>query len=171
MIRVADIERLQRTMESVPEQRVEEVTTMQAIRMLSSQIHGMQAKGYRLTAIAELLSDNGVGVTVKTLKAYLGEVRAARGRNRRRKTKAHGPLTDGGLATGPTTESKRAAVAHAASGDGQPGARAMAKAAPAATMPLAPTGPAVASKATTRPNDDGSARRSAFVPKEDTRDI
>jgi hypothetical protein len=46
MIRVADIERLQRTMESVPEQRVEEVTTMQAVRILSSQIHGMQAKGY-----------------------------------------------------------------------------------------------------------------------------
>jgi hypothetical protein len=73
MIRVADIERLQRTMESVPEQRVEEVTTMQAVRMLSSQIHRMQAKGYGLAAIAELLSDSGFVVTAKTLKNYLGE--------------------------------------------------------------------------------------------------
>jgi hypothetical protein len=48
MIRVADIERLQRTMEIVPEQRVEEVTTLQAVRMLSSQVRGMQAKGYSL---------------------------------------------------------------------------------------------------------------------------
>ena len=78
MIRVADIERLQRTMESVPEQRVEEVTTVQAVRMLSSQIHGMQAKGYGLPAIAELLSNNGVVVTAKTLKTYLGEARARR---------------------------------------------------------------------------------------------
>jgi hypothetical protein len=68
MIRIADIERLQRTMESVPEPRVEQVTTLQAVRMLSSQIQSMQAKGYGLPAIAELLSKSGVVVTAKTLK-------------------------------------------------------------------------------------------------------
>jgi hypothetical protein len=88
-IRVADIERLQRTMERVPEQRVEEVTTMQAVRMLSSQIHRMQAKGYGLAAIAELLSDSGFVVTAKTLKTYLGEARAAGGRKNRRKAPTH----------------------------------------------------------------------------------
>ena len=141
MIRVADIERLQRTMEIVPEQRVEEVTTIQTVRMLSSQIHGMQAKGYGLPAIAELLSDNGVVVTAKTLKTYLDEARAAGGRKNRRKTKAHRPITDGG----PTTESKRAVNASAA--------------------------PAVLPKGTAPPSDDASSRRSALVPKEDTRDI
>jgi hypothetical protein len=171
MIRVSDIERLQRTMENVPEQPVEEVTTMQAIRMLSSQIHAMQAKGYGLSAVAELLSDNGVVVTAKTLKTYLGEARAAGGRKNRRKVKAQRPLTAEAAATAPTTESKRAVEAHAASGDAQPGARVVAKAPPPATTPPPPTALAVAPKAAARPSDDASSRRSAFVPKEDTRDI
>src|ERR1035438_375327 len=102
MIRVSDIERLKRTMENVPEQRVEEVTTMQAVRMLSSQIRAMQAKGYGLSAIAEFMSDNGVVVTAKTLKTYLGEARAAGARKNRRKAKAQRPLTAGAAATTPT---------------------------------------------------------------------
>jgi hypothetical protein len=171
MIRVVDIEHLQRTMESVPEQRVEEVTTVQAIRMLASQIHGMQAKGYGLAAIAEFLSDNGVVVTAKTLKTYLGEARAAGGRKKRRKAKGQRPLTAGAAATTPTTESMRAVDASAASGDAHPVARGSAKAAPVATTLPAPTAAAPAPKATARPSDETSARRSAFVPKEDTRDI
>jgi hypothetical protein len=67
-IRVADIKRLRRTLENVPESRVEEVTTVQAVRMLTSEIHAMQAKGYGLRAIAELLSENSVVVTTATLK-------------------------------------------------------------------------------------------------------
>ncbi len=170
-VRVADIERLKRTLENVPEHRAEEVTTAQAVRMLSSPIHAMQSKGYGLPAIAELLSDNGLAVTATTLKTYLSEARAAGGRKNRRKTKAHRLVGTGAAATAPTTESKRAVEPHAASGDAQPGARGIAKAAPAATTPPAPTAPALAPKGTPRPNDDASARRSAFVPKEDTRDI
>jgi hypothetical protein len=171
MIRIADIERLQRTMESVPEPRVEQVTTLQAVRMLSSQIQGMQAKGYGLPAIAELLVDNGVVVTAKTLKTYLGEARAAGGRKNRRKAKAQRPLTPGAAATTPTTESKRAVDASAASVDAKPGARGNAKAAARATTPPPPTASAVAPKATARPSDEATSRRSAFMPKEDTRDI
>jgi|CZKU01.1.fsa_nt_gi hypothetical protein len=170
-VRVADIERLKRTLENVPEHHAEEVTTAQAVRMLSSQIHAMQAKGYGLPAIAELLSDNGLAVTATTLKTYLSETRAAGGRKNRRKSKAHRPVGTGATATAPTTDSKRAVEAHVASGDAEPGARGIAKVAPAATTPPAPTAPAVTPKGTARPNDDASARRSAFVPKEDTRDI
>ena len=170
-VRVADIERLQRTLENVPEHRAEEVTTAQAVRMLSSQIHGMQAKGYGLPAIAELLSDNGLAVTATTLKTYLSEARTAGGRKSRRTAKARRPVGAGAAATGPSTESKPARDAHAAAGDPQPGDRVVAKAAPAATKPAAPTAPAAAPKATARPSDETSARRSAFVPKEDTRDI
>jgi hypothetical protein len=171
MIRVADIERLQRTMEGVPEQRVEEVTTLQAVRMLSSQIHGMQAKGYGLPAIAELLSDNGVAVTAKTLKTYLSEARAAGGRKSRRKAKTHRPVGAGAAATGPATASKPAVEANAASGGAQAGTRGVAKGAPAATTHPTPTAPVLTPKGTARPSDDASSRRSAFVPKEDTRDI
>jgi hypothetical protein len=171
MNRVADIERLQRTMESVPEQRIEEVTTIQAVRMLSSQIRGMQAKGYGLPAIAELMSDNGIVVTAKTLKTYLGEARAPGGRRNRRKTKANRRVRAGAEVTAPTTESKPIVRASVTTGDAQAGVRGVAKAAPAPTTPPAPTAPAVTPKGTARPSDDASARRSAFVPKEDTRDI
>ena len=170
-VRVADIERLKRTMENVPEHQAEEVTTAQAVRMLSSQIHSMRGKGYGLPAIAELLSDNGLAVTATTLKTYLNEARAAGGRKSRRKTKARRPVGTEAAATNPTTGSKPAVETRAAPGDAQPGTRVVAKAAPAVTTPTAPTAPAVASKGTSRASDDASSRRSAFVPKEDTRDI
>ena len=172
-VRVADIERLERTLENVPEHRAEEVTTAQAVRMLSSKIHAMQAKGYGLPAIAELLSDNGLAVTATTLKTYLSEARAAGGPKNRRKTKPQRPVGAGPAATAPMTESKRAVEASAASGDAQPGARGVAKGAPAATIPPAPATPTVTPKGTgtARRSDDGSSRRSVFVPQEDTRDI
>ena len=74
---MADIERLRRTLENVPENRVEELTTVQAVRMLTSEIHAMQAKGYGLRAIAELLSENSVVVTTATLKNYLSQAKMA----------------------------------------------------------------------------------------------
>jgi hypothetical protein len=36
----------------VPENRVEELTTVQAVQMLTSEIHAMQAKGYGLRAMS-----------------------------------------------------------------------------------------------------------------------
>ena len=115
----------------------------------------MQAKGYGLPAIAELLSDNGIAVTATTLKTYLSEARAAGGR----KKPPQGQ--DAADPSGPELRRRvrrpnrsRAVEAHAASGDAQPGARGVAKAAPAATTPAAPAAPAAAPKATARPSDD-----------------
>jgi len=90
-----DIERLQRTLENAPQCRVEEVSTLEAIRMLAPQIHAMQTKGYALGAIAEMLSGNGVPVTGTTLKSYLNEVKTAGGRksDRRRKMRC-GPHSE-----------------------------------------------------------------------------
>jgi hypothetical protein len=169
-VRVVDIERLRQKMQNVPEHQAEEVTTTEAVRMLSPEIEAMQAKGYGLPAIAELLSDSGVAVTATTLKTYLGEARAAGGRKKRRKTKVLRPT--GAVATTPTTESKPA-VASAASGGGQPGARADTKAAPRVTTPTPSATPAAAkgTPGIARPADEAGIRRSAFVPKEDTRDI
>jgi hypothetical protein len=173
MIRVADIERLRPTMENVPEHHAEEVTTMQAVQMLASQIHGMQAKGYGLPAIAELMSENGVVVTAKTLKTYLGEARAAGGRKNRRKIKARRPATEAAAAT-PKTQSKPPVVVTPSSVDAQPGARIGAKGASPATIPPTRAVTLAATKGTagtTRQGDEAAMRRSTFVPKEDTRDI
>jgi hypothetical protein len=172
-VRLADIERLRRTMQTVPEHRTEEVTTAEAVRMLSPEIQAMQAKGYGLSAIAAHLSDNGLALTTKTLKAYLGEARAGGARKKRRKAKAHRGATEG-PATSPSIESKPAVMIHLASPGAQRAARVDTKAEPRATMP--PTAPATPAAlkgtiGTTRPADDAGMRRSAFVPKEDTRDI
>jgi hypothetical protein len=169
-VRVADIERLQRTMETAPEHRVEEVTTMQAVRMLSSQIQGMQAKGYGLPAIAELLSENGVVVTPTTLKTYLNEARAAGKKKSRGKTKPRPGTAIEGNAAAQATGSKTDIQVNAASRNGQQVARGVAKAAPSVTAPPTAATTTV-TKGTARPGDAGSTRRSAFVPKEDTRDI
>jgi hypothetical protein len=171
MIRVSDIERLQRTMDSAPEHQAEEVTTLQAVGMLSSQIDAMQAKGYGLPAIAQLLSDNGVVVTARTLKTYLGEARAAGGRKTRRKTRARRPVRNGAAATDPTTESTRPVEARTTSGDAAPGARVVTEPYPGGTTSAAPTPATVVPKVTARPGDNASSRRSTFVPTEDTRDI
>ena len=139
-----DIERLQRTLESAPKCRVEEVSTLEAIRMLAPQIHAMQTKGYALGAIAEMLSGNGVPVTGATLKSYLSEVKTAGGRKSDRKRKTRRAPGCGAKVT---------------------------KGAPAVTVPASPATVAMTSKGTVRTQDEVGVRRSAFVPREDTRDI
>src|ERR1700690_651961 len=105
-IRVADIERLQRTLESVPESRVEEVTTVEAVRMLTSEIYAMQAKGYGLRAIADLLSENSVVVTAATLKNYLSQAKMAGRKKSGTKTKTRRGADSAAEGTAPVTESR-----------------------------------------------------------------
>lgn len=174
-IRVADIERLRRTLENVPENRVEEVTTVQAVRMLTSEIHAMQAKGYGLRAIAELLSENSVVVTTATLKNYLSQAKMAGRKKSGTKTKTRRGADSGAEGTAPATESKAGGEGSTASVDRQldkqQGAGPVTKAPPGVRTPtpLAATTTTIA-KGIPR-LDDGGTRRSAFVPKEDTRDI
>ncbi len=170
-IRVADIERLRRTLENVPEHRVEEVTTVQAVRMLTSEIHAMQAKGYGLPAIAELLSENGVVVTAATLKSYLSQAKMAGRKKSGTKTKTRRGADSGAEGTAPATESKAGGEGSTALIDKQQGTGPVTKAPPGVRTPtpLAATTTTIA-KGIPRP-EDGGTRRSAFVPKEDTRDI
>jgi hypothetical protein len=172
-VRLGDIECLRRTMQTVPEHQTEEVTMAEAVRMLSPEIEAMKAKGYGLSAIAAHLSDNGLALTTKTLKAYLGEARAGGVRKKRRKTKAHRPAT-GAAAMTSTTESRAGVVARGALAGAEHPARVDTKTAPRVTAPSTASATPATQKGTmgtTRPGDDAAMRRSAFVPKEDTRDI
>ena len=115
------------------------VTTAEAVRMLSPEIHAMQAKGYGLPAIAAHLSDNGLAMTTKTLKTYLTEARDHGGRKKPRAPKRGGSATGAG-STAPTIESKPAGVAH---GVGSAAARVVPKAtAPVTAWATAPVTPA-----------------------------
>ena len=170
-VRVAEIERIRGTMKNAPEHPVEEVTTAEAVRMLSPEIHAMQAKGYGLPAVAAHLSDNGLAMTTKTLKTYLTEARAAGGRKKRRAPKRS---ATGAGSTALATESKSTGVAQAGSAAAPQAARVVPKATPQVTMQATAAVTPAAAKGTTataRSGDDAGVRRSAFVPKEDTRDI
>ncbi len=167
---MADIERLRRTLDNVPESRVEEVTTVEAVRMLTSEIYAMKAKGYGLRAIAELLSENSVVVTAATLKNYLSQAKMAGRKKSGTRTKTRRGAESAAEGTAPVTESKAGGEASVASIDSQQGARVVTKA-PGVRTPTPPAATTTSiAKGIARP-DDGGARRSAFVPKEDTRDI
>ena len=170
-IRVVAVEELQRALDSEPECRVEEVTKLQAIRMLLPQIHAMQSKGYGLAAIAGRLSEGGVAVTALTLKSYLTQAKTAGGKKSRRKTKARREsepgaqvAAKGAPSAGDAMGGKAPAETREAVRGGGKGGQAVAPVSPAVAAPAPAKGPV-------RPADEGAARRSAFVPKEDTRDI
>ena len=170
MIRVADIERLQRTTESVPEQRVEESHdhASRPDAVLADPLHaGQGIRPTRHRGASQRQRPRRHGYHAQDL----GEARAAGRRKNGRNAKTHRPVAARARATAPTTESKLAAEANAASGGCTTRSAGGGKAAPAVTTPPATAALAVAPKGTGRPSDDASARRSAFVPKEDPRDM
>jgi hypothetical protein len=73
-----DIERLNASLAELPELRNFEVTKQEAVRLLESTIRGLQAKGYRLDKIAELVSARGMKITATTLKNYLHRAKPRR---------------------------------------------------------------------------------------------
>jgi hypothetical protein len=172
-VRVAEVERVRSTMVDVPEHRAEEVTIAQAVRMLFPEIRAMQSKGYGLPAVAEHLKDNGLAISTKTLKAYLKEAGAGGGRSKPRKPKARRSAT-GNAAAAATVPSKLPLSASGGLPGAQQSVRVTPKAGPAAATSPAASATSVATKASPgapRPGDEAAMRRSAFVPKEDTRDI
>ena len=174
-IPIAAIERLQRTLESTPECRIEEVTKVEAIRMLSAQIHAMQSKGYGLGAIAGLLSENGIAVTPVTLKGYLKEFRAAGGKTSARKSRKHRGSGEGResapIKAPRSPEGVQGEVASSSPKAGREGSAGPEKGGPAGASAGAAASGALTSKGSPRSADEAAPRRSAFVPKEDTRDI
>src|ERR1700677_4608891 len=174
-IPIAAIERLHRTLEITPQCRIEEVTKVEAIRMLSTQIHAMQSKGYGLGAIAGLLSENGIAVTAVTLKGYLKEFRAAGGKTSARKSRQRRG-SGRGQANAPikaprSPEGVQGEVVSSSPKAGAEGSVGREKGAPAGASSGAAASGALTSKGSPRSTDEGAPRRSAFVPKEDTRDI
>ena len=174
-IPIAAIEQLQRKLESTQECHIEEVTKVEAIRMLSAQIHAMRSKGYGLGGIAEVLSENGVAVTAVTLKGYLKKFKSAGGKKSAR-TRGH--------RRGPSDSQTHTPVGMSASGEGashdvtpsstKAGREASAgleKGAPAGASSGAANAVGATSKGSPRSAEEGAPRRSAFVPREDTRDI
>src|ERR1019366_2785449 len=78
------IEQVRKAIQMAPDCTTKEVTKLQAIQTLISDIQQMQSKGYDWRAIASLLSEHGIDINVVTLKSYLQRAKAGGVKARRK---------------------------------------------------------------------------------------
>ncbi len=69
------IQQLQQSLAEVAPYQATDLSKQQAIRTLSPQILALRAKGYSWTAVAAMLSERGVPVSVAALRTYLRRLR------------------------------------------------------------------------------------------------
>jgi hypothetical protein len=69
------VRQLQQSLDEVAPYQATELSKQQAVRALSPQILALRAKGYSWTAVAAMLSERGVPVSVAALRTYLRRVR------------------------------------------------------------------------------------------------
>jgi hypothetical protein len=160
----AAIEHVRKAIQMAPDCTTKEVTKVQAIQALTSDIQQMQSKGYDWRAIASLLSEHGIAINVVTLKSYLQRAKAGGVKARR---KRRGSQDADKRRVRDSAEGTRGGTAKAARAATRvPREDAWAGAAGASNRI-----PAGGPKATHALGNDTASRRSAFVPEEDTDDI
>jgi hypothetical protein len=69
------VRQLQQSLDEVAPYQATELSKQQTIRTLSPQIFALRSKGYSWTAVAAMLSERGVPVSVAALRTYLRRVR------------------------------------------------------------------------------------------------
>jgi len=67
--------KLQQSLDEVPPYRANELSKQQTVRALAPQILALRSKGYSWTAVAAMLSERGLPVSVAALRTYLRRVR------------------------------------------------------------------------------------------------
>jgi hypothetical protein len=154
---------LQQSLDRVPPYQATELSKQQTVRTLSPQIFSLRAKGYSWTAVAAMLSERGLPISVAALRTYLRRVREEAAKEK------------------PRTQTKRLRDVRAESPQAQrPSADVhrplQAGETPAARKPLEPaaaTTSAVAGQNASAPGTrrEQEPRRSAFAVRPDTKDI
>ena len=66
---------LQQSLDQIPPHQATELSKQQIVRALSPQIFALRSRGYSWTAVAAMLSERGVPVSVAALRTYLRRVR------------------------------------------------------------------------------------------------
>jgi hypothetical protein len=69
------VQQLQQSLSEVPPYKPTELSKQQTLRTLSPQIFALRSKGYSWTAVAALLSERGLPVSVAALRTHLRRVR------------------------------------------------------------------------------------------------
>jgi hypothetical protein len=155
--------KLQQSLDEVPPYQATELSKQQTIHKLSPHILALRSKGYSWTAIAAMLSERGLPVSVAALRTYLRRVREEAANDKPRpQTKRSRDVS----AESPQAQHLPANI-HSPSQTGET---------PPAGKPLEPGGasaPAVAGQNTTTPSTrrEQEPRRSAFAVRPDTKDI
>jgi hypothetical protein len=154
---------LQQSLDDVPPYQATELSKQQTIRTLSPQIFALRSKGYSWTAVAAMLSERGVPVSVAALRTYLRRVREeAANEKPRTQTKR---LRDVGADT--RVPERAPPIMHSSSHNGEtpPARKAQQPGAPPASAVAVQRAPVPA----TRPEPE--PRRSTFAVRPDTKDI
>lgn len=84
---VASIDKLQKRLETLPEIQDDEreMTKQEAIRRMADTIVSLQHRGYTMEKIAEIMTTEGMAISVQTLKSYLTRAKKpARAKPRRK---------------------------------------------------------------------------------------
>jgi len=78
-ITIATVDNLRRKLDELPPQEnvKHEVSKQEAVSLLADEITALQARGYAIDEIAQLLSNNGLPLSVATLKSYLSRARSS----------------------------------------------------------------------------------------------
>jgi len=95
---------LQQSLDEVPPYQATELSKQQTVRTLSPQIFALRSKGYSWTAVAAILSERGVPVSVAALRTYLRRVReeAANEKPRTKTKRLRDVSADTGQPEGPS---------------------------------------------------------------------
>jgi hypothetical protein len=157
------VRQLQQSLEEVAPYQATELSKQQAIRTLSPHILGLRAKGYSWTAVAAMLSERGVPVSVAALRTYLRRVRveaeseAPRSMGKRSR--------DGRAVARPPEPPTPIGASPSQSGATSPASKPQPPAAAPASARAAQNAPAAA------PRREQEPRRSTFAVRPDTDDI
>ena len=98
-ISVSELRNIARSLDALPPHRDTSVSKQKAIALLAPELHAMRSKGYSWSAIAALLTSNGVPVSAVALQSYLWRARVAdetvrpASRRKRRARVAHDSAT------------------------------------------------------------------------------
>ena len=151
---------LQQSLDEIPPCPATELSKQQMIHALAPQIFALRSKGYGWTAVAAMLSERGLPVSVAALRTYLRRVRQDVANDQER----HGPKRSRGAKNDATRPAPAPIIAHAASEAGK--TPPVSSAAPLSTPASAPSSsPTPAATKEQRPRNPG------FYVRPDTKDL
>jgi hypothetical protein len=176
-IAISAIHQLQKQLQDAPEYTASEVSMVRAIQLLAPDIRAIQARGYTMDQIAQMLTSSGIPIAATTLKSYLNRFTMApvvKPLRKHRRDATHNRVTIGAIREhneqSPGNFSAHAPASRAATSAGSSRVDFEPRPTPsAARAAVSATGPS--NGPTLGPVGNHGPRHGSFKPREDTNDI